>query len=143
EWVWILGDDDVPAGDSVAKILETIGRHSDAACLCFAWSGIERAGERVCNGIDHFVQELEAWDRVGFLSAIVVRGDLARRKIIEGYRYCYSMHSTLAMSLSSLAEGHKAVLSDAQIVRRGELSTYSTTNLGLGVMTLLELPMSS
>ena len=149
-WVWVLGDDDAVKPDALATVLAQIAEDPDAAFVHFFMPDVgcpDRPKTIRSEGLDEFLERIDAFGAMTFISNCLYRRDKLVPFLRWGYQFSYSNLPHVALVLSALAAGERAVLSPIPIL--GEISLadvgarYSTVYLSIGFSTVLELPTLS
>lgn len=145
EWLWILGDDDLPDVDAVARVLADI-REGDPALVAvnYRCELFDRRQALELRGGDDFLARMDSLSNLLFLSASVLRAPALQRHLRLAYAYAYSnMPHVLALLLALGTEG-RVKLSTQHIVTWGEAdagSSWSVVNASLAFPTVLDLPL--
>jgi hypothetical protein len=144
DWVWLLGDDDEPFPDAVEKIGRALDEDPEALFLNFSSEIYQRPSPRESEGLGGFVDAIDDFGNVLFLSAGVYRIAALRSNLRLAYHLGYSMMPQLALLLAGLGEDGRCRLRTEQIVHweRPPLEQqWSNVSEALGKMTILDLPM--
>lgn len=145
EWLWVLGDDDLPEADAVRRVLADI-RAADATLvsLNYRCELYERQAELELCGSDEFLARMDSLSNVLFLSASVFRAPALQQQLRLAHAYAYSnMPHVLALLLALGREG-RVKLSMQKIVTWGEADasgSWSVVNAALAFPTALDLPL--
>jgi glycosyltransferase involved in cell wall biosynthesis len=142
EWLWVLGDDDTVKPDAIKTIFETIDKYPDCAFYSFSSEIYQRNCNFITNGADEFIEKLDSFSNVLFISSGFYNSRKIKSHLQIGYIYGYSLAPHFAALLASLAEDVKCYFSSLQLVSwnapTGE-QQWSFLNTGLRLMTVLEL----
>lgn len=143
EWLWIVSDDEQLRPDAVATVLRTL-----TSCppeTVFAQFG-DRSTARVARGQDELLLGLENLQNVFLISTGVYRVAPMLGQLRIGYLYNYSFVSFFAVLLAALGETGLAWLAPESLVADWKPAPvehqWSIITGGLGVMTILELPLN-
>jgi acetyltransferase-like isoleucine patch superfamily enzyme/glycosyltransferase involved in cell wall biosynthesis len=140
EYVWYLGDDDIPAGNLLCLLRECISRESDLTCVglktVWTWNEweIDKASESRQTGWS-FGDRNQYLGNIGVyvtaMSGIVVRRDAVNVDFVR--RHFGTSLTPAAFALSAAANGTRCAVSDAPLVtcRSGNSGGYA----GLSVFT--------
>jgi hypothetical protein len=151
EWLWILGDDDVVSEDAVTKVLTEIKKYPEATYINFCCKSFFfeknpskiRAEEVLTRGLDEFIDSIDHFQNINFISLGVYRHDALRKYINVGYDYGYSLINFLAMLFAALGTSGVAVLSPSTIIELHNPNvSWSRLRYTWTVSTVLDLPMS-
>lgn len=146
EWIWVLGDDDLPAVDAVPRILADMGTSpAQRVAISYRCELFERRQSLELTGADDFVERMDSLSSVLFLSTTVLRARSLRPHLRLAYAYAYSnMPQTIAL-MQALGETGQVRLATEQIVSWGDAgahASWSVVNASLAFPTLLDLPIS-
>lgn len=146
EWLWVLGDDDEVLPQAIATICNYIGLYPDAGFFNFSSDIYFRTDRITTRGVAEFVRRFESFPNILFISSGVYKVAAVTPYLRLGYSAIHSMAPHFAMLLSALGPDGQCCLAPEQIVRwvpPPPHQQWSFLTLGLGVMTLLDLPLSS
>lgn len=146
EWLWVLGDDNPVLPEGVATALDHIARYPDATFINFGSPLFRREATAETRGLDAFVERLDHYGNIIFISASLYRVPHLRPRLRLGLHYAYTMVPQFVLLLVSLGDAGQAVLSAAEIVGWEVVSTeqhWSYVNYLLGVPIFLDLPLSA
>lgn len=142
EWLWVVGDDDTVKPDAVKTIFGAIEENPDGTFYNFSSEIYQRNIDFVTDGTDEFVEKLDTFSNVLFISSGFYNARKIRPHLQIGYIYGYSLAPHFAALLAGLSEGGKCYFSSLQLVSwnapTGE-QQWSFLNTGLRLMTVLEL----
>jgi abequosyltransferase len=138
EWIWILGDDDVPLPDAVVTITQEIERNADAAFINFASSHAQRLVDWKATSIDEFVEKQDFFGGILFISSSVYSVENFRQVIQYGYRAIYTLCPHYAMLLVLLERGSKACFNNRQIIGMSSVNEWQPLTYYLSVPILVE-----
>jgi hypothetical protein len=116
EWVWTLGDDDRPTGDSVRQILAAIAEHPDAGYLNFCTSIQPSRQEFTVRTLDEFLDDCDSFSNTLFISAGVFRREYYACYVQSALGYIHTSMPQVVLLLLGLMEGRIAVYSSRFIV---------------------------
>jgi hypothetical protein len=139
-----LADDDTAKPDAIDTIFKHTALHPE--CLFFNFSSELYSREQVImtKGVEDFIERVDNIWHVIFISSGIYRVDVVTRSLRLGYSYIYTNAPQLVMLLTSIGEEGVCCLSNERIVRWNyppAAEQWSIVSVGLGIMTLLELPM--
>ncbi|MGM9481902.1 glycosyltransferase family 2 protein [Roseateles sp. NT4] len=145
EWLWILGDDDLPDADAVARVLGDVrAAHADLVGVNYRSELYDRRLDLELRGGDDFLARMDSLSNVLFLSASVLRAPALQRHLRLAYAYAYSnMPHVLALLLALGGQG-RVRLSTQHIATWCEAdagSSWSVVNASLAFPTVLDLPL--
>ncbi len=145
EWLWVLGDDDLPDADAVQRVLADL-RSADAGLVAINYRSelFDRRQALTLRGADDFLARMDSLSNVLFLSASVVRAPAlqAHLRLANAYAYC-NMPQVLALLLALGAE-RCVQLSMQHIATWREApagASWSVVNASLAFPTVLDLPL--
>ena len=110
DWIWILGDDDPPLPDAVARIISAIG-NAPEQCTLLKFNSTN--GGEVSKTTDlgtpsdlaQKCRDPKFYSNLLFISSSVARRDRYIEKLGVGYHYAYSVAPHIAMLLSLVQDG--------------------------------------
>lgn len=139
DWIWILGDSDMPERGALVKIFAAIEQHPDAVRFGFSNQG----HEGVCFGLDEFLTLSPAFGEMLFVSSAVFNAKVMRKFLHIGFHFSYSMAPHLALLIEALGVDQKTVNFKSNIVssdKPDNKDCWPTLPSYLGFTTVLELP---
>jgi abequosyltransferase len=139
EWVWVLGDSDLPEPDALQKLTAVLAEHPDALMVRFT----DSADARVSTGIDAFVQDITSFGSTLFISSAVFNVKALRNGLKFGHQFAYSMAPHLVLLLHQLNDNGKVVSLPGRIVIPAKVNkedSWPTMPSYLGFPTIVELP---
>lgn len=145
EWLWILGDDDVPDADAVSRVLADV-RDADASLIGVNYRSelFDRRRDLELCGTEAFLTQMDSLSNILFLSASILRAPALQRHMRLAYNYSYSgMPHVLALLLALGAEG-RFKLSTQHLVTWREAdagSSWPVVTASLAFPTVLDLPL--
>jgi glycosyltransferase involved in cell wall biosynthesis len=142
EWVWIVGDDDVPHPGSLAKARQFIEDNPEAICINFKSAFGPKAQSLETKGRLDFLTRCPGFGNVIFISANLYRAGAMRPNLYIGHRYAYSMAPHFAMLLSSMGEGDRVLFVDDELAVAevcDGANHWSSISQALSWPTLMEL----
>jgi len=152
DYIWVLGDDDVPLSDAVETVLDELRAYPDAVFLNFASDMVVRTGTAIrtrrteSRDLESFVAAIDSFPNLLFASTSI----FCRRELVSylcyGFHRTYTMAPHLILLLQRLMTGPcECILSCSQIVEWGapkEGDRWSFMRQAMGIGTLLDLPFS-
>jgi abequosyltransferase len=104
EWLWILGDDDLPMPDAINTILDCISEHPDAVNINFQSNILEHRGHKrsacsISPSLDHLADSLDCFSNLLFLSTNVYRREPMMSQLRIGYLQLQSWGPHVSMML--------------------------------------------
>lgn len=144
ELVWVLADDDTPRPGAVEIILRTAAQHPDCLYYNFSSGYYSRDQELATRGLKDFVRRVDSLANVLFISPGVYRAGAMTPYLKVGYTYTYSHATNLVLLLLALGTSGTCFFSKEQIINWNPPlpgQQWAPINLGLGLMTVLELPL--
>ncbi len=153
EWVWLIGDDDKTLPDAVNTVYEYITKYPDAHYINFTSDLVNRNPKLVRQadieavGADEFIEKIDDFSNVVFLSVGIYKTSQVRTFIRFAYLFSYTLAPHTALLLASLNEKSKIIFSSKEIISRyivgsgdGE-NTWSQLFIRLSIPTLYEIPI--
>ena len=144
-WVWVLGDDDEPFPNAVETLLSAAKANPDAHYLNFSTTLFARPKRITTVGRLEFLQCLDSWFNLNFISAGLFNIGEMRDGVKMGYHYITTMMPHVAMLLSSLDDRSECVLLPQEVVHyhRAEVAQqYGKLGFFLGRGLIMDLPLS-
>lgn len=145
EWLWVLGDDDEVTPHAIETIFTYTALYPASVFFNFSSDIYLREELFSTHGVAEFVHRFESFPNVLFISSGVYKVAAFTPYLRLGYSSIYSMAPHFAMLLSTLGQDGQCCLAPEQIVRwvpPPPHQQWSFLTLGLGVMTLLDLPLN-
>ncbi len=153
EWVWLIGDDDKTLPDAVNTVCEYTAKYPDAHYINFTSDLVNRNPKLVRQtdteavGADEFIEKIDDFSNVVFLSVGIYKTSQVRNYIRFAYLFSYTLAPHTALLLASLNEKSKIIFSSKEIISRyivgsddGE-NTWSQLFIRLSIPTLYEIPV--
>jgi glycosyltransferase involved in cell wall biosynthesis len=140
-WMWLYGDDDYPTAGAVEVIRRNLEAHPQ--CLFFNFTSPNYARQRsvLTTGLRGFVEQLDCWSLVLFMSVGVYHCPAVVPSLRFAYHFAYSLAPHVALVLASLGESGACCLAHEPIIRHQGAAEWSMASSLLGKMALLDLPM--
>lgn len=147
EWLWVIGDDDIPSPVAIKIILEKIEGLNNVAFLNFSDSLHIHKDELISNNIEEFVSNISNWGQINFTSISVFNAFKLKPYLRFGYQYAYSWSPHIATLLAFLAYNDSKVVFCAEkiiseLCLAEDDNKWAAIGPNLGKMTLLELPFN-
>lgn len=148
EWIWVLGDDDLPTEGAIQQILKDISTAGHELLAINYQSELYKRHKRiVLRGSREFLRDLDSLSSVMFISSTIFRATVLRQHLRFAYAYLYSSMPHIIALYYSLKENSGIVLlSTDWIVHKEEASAalgWSVVNGALAFPTLLDLPITT
>lgn len=151
-WLWVLGDDDEVLSNAVETIFRNITSHPDCVFFSFTLAPDGRQGTTLTQGRDEFLRRVDNFGWVLFISIGIFKLPAVLPNLRFGYQYAYSSAPHIAALVMSLDKDERCCFSEDRLIKHHservnvsntDWSTHwSFIDVGLGQMTLLELPIS-
>jgi glycosyltransferase involved in cell wall biosynthesis len=149
EWLWILGDDEIPCPDAIKKIFRQLNSHPDCIFHNFVSPTLRRenriamrdiATESV--GSADFIRKLDHFSSIQYISLNIYKTLCFVKHFSIGVNYSYSLHNFVAMILSGLEKDGKACFSPEVLIPNHGIvqKAWSRIDLALVSCTILEMP---
>ena len=116
EWLWILGDDDIPCSDAVGLILNDLSKHIDLTFLNYCSPFHTRDKEVMSSGITEFLESFEDWGQINFTSLCILNANKIKPFLRFGFSYAYSWSCINACLFSCIVEKGGAALFSKKII---------------------------
>jgi len=146
DWIWLLGDDDVPHPNALGTALCEIAKNDRAICINFNSLFGPKSQDFRTTGRPDFLARCPGIANVIFISTNLYRVGSMRKYLYVGHRYTYTMAAHFALLLASIREGDEVVFLDSHLVSEGASGVdnrWSNLVQALSFPVFLELPMSS
>lgn len=150
DWLWILGDDELPSLYAISTILHQLDLYPDCIFHNFVCPSLQKANKSVPRinstvaiGVEDFVRKLDHFSSLSFISLNVYRTRSFLPYFSTGVDYIYSLHNFVAMILMALGADNRACFcSKVLIPNHGSIEKqWSRITHALTSFTLLELPL--
>jgi hypothetical protein len=102
EWVWILGDDDELAPDAISHILAVCEQGGDGLDFILFSQFQGQTGGLRTRSTEEFLDHVDAWARLGFISTGVYRTARTQALLNIGCNYAYSLFPFVAIVINGL-----------------------------------------
>lgn len=146
DYMWTLGDDDVPHLDAVRAIRIAVKEWPSASFVNFHTLHFgARTSTRRGAGISSFLESIESFSNVVHLSSTVYRMRAMRAHLGSGYAFSTSLMPQVAMMIAALRNDGEFVLTARQIVNNGEArpgKAWSYLPFALACGTLRDMKLS-
>jgi len=144
DWLWVLGDDDIPRPDAISTVFSYITAYPGCLFFSLLFGGEARKEPILTTGLKDFVTRLDSFSGVLFLSASIYKASALKQNLKLGYTYTYSTAPHIATLLMSLGDSGTCCLAGQNIVDQGPprpvTDQWSLVHSFTGTMTLLDLP---
>jgi glycosyltransferase involved in cell wall biosynthesis len=145
DWIWLLGDDDVPHPGAVDLAKAEIAKNDQAICINFNSAfGPDHQELRTKGRLD-FLSRCPGVGNVIFISTNLYHASALRPNLYLGHRYAYAMAPHFAMLLSSMSDGDEVVFLNSELVSAAVCdgaNHWSSISQALSWPTLLELKLT-
>jgi glycosyltransferase involved in cell wall biosynthesis len=146
DWIWVLGDDDMPMENAIQSALVAIKEHPNSLIINFSTvNAFTRNTELFGRGIDEFLKKLDDFGNLLFISSSIFNSKKIRQKIEYGYHYSYSCAPHIAMLLMSMDDDAEFRFTAKALVRwerQIEENRGSLLVISKGLPILLDLPLT-
>jgi glycosyltransferase involved in cell wall biosynthesis len=140
EWVWLLGDDDVPCTNAVQTILEHIQKHNESSFINFSDGGLRKAIIKAKSG-DEFIRIVDYFGTIQWMSLCVFRTMPAREAIrFAFFHQCMSV--TFVLAYFAIGKEGTFVLSPDLIIAKSYPAVWSKVRLLANLGLVLSLPLT-
>ncbi|MES2376111.1 MAG: glycosyltransferase family 2 protein [Bacteroidota bacterium] len=144
EWLWILGDDDLPNTDAVNLILKDLKSHEGFTFFNYCSLAHTRKDEIISSGITEFLNAFEDWGQINFTSLCILNAKQIKPYLRFGFLYAYSWSCINACLFSCIVDkGGKALFSKkvilSEIDRASDDNKWIPLGPHFGKNILLEL----
>ncbi|MFP5500948.1 MAG: glycosyltransferase family 2 protein, partial [Candidatus Sericytochromatia bacterium] len=141
EWMWLLSDDDAVQPDAIKTIYRRIAAHPECIYFNFSSALARRETAHVTRGLAEFVECMDYFGNVLFMSVGVYRTPAVRRQVRFGCHYGYSFAPHVAILLAAIGPAETCCYAPEEVVTWNPVREWPLVPFSLGIMTLLELPM--
>lgn len=147
DYLWPVGDDDVPAPTAVETILRDIRLHTPVT-LTYAIVGepsTTKKANEVVFGAEAFLANFTNLGCLTLISSNVYSVSCTKSLLRFGYKYSYSLMPHLMIALLALKESEPAYVSSAAIVERTKpdpSELYSMLGFFIAFTSALDCPIS-
>ncbi len=150
EWIWVLGDDDVPEPKAIETILRNI--HSNHDTTNFNYYSPDRYHPVrnmtfVSHGLDDYLAKMDSFNESIFISTNIYRRPDVINSIAYAILFQYSCAPQFVILVMSLRADKECIFSKEVIVKNNSENTPKTElgtplSVALGLHVLLTLPVS-
>ena len=116
EYTWVLGDDDMPAENSIDIIFQAIRDKPQSVFFNFSSDMFFLIVNKNGNGLNEFIRAIDSFENLLFISASVYKTEYMQKNIRHAYQNCSSSMQNLACLLSSLDDGSEFSLRTEKLV---------------------------
>lgn len=141
EWLWLLGDDDLPAPDAIATILRHVADRPDCTSFHFTSERYNRRETFVAHGLRELAFRLDSWSHFLFMSVGVYHCASVQPYLRYGYYLAYSLSPHIALLFVALANGGSCCFAKESVIAHEAAAEWPAIQALLGKMILLDLPM--
>jgi|GEM_PF-1131386 glycosyltransferase involved in cell wall biosynthesis len=149
EWLWILGDDDIPEPDAVKIIMKNVDQNQDITFINFYCPDPfhpKRKKNIYTKGLENYLTHVDALAPSIFISSNVYRLTDVKKYLSIAMFYQYSCAPQWIILLLSLHDIGQCIISSEVIVRNGSKGTpmediVSPIPIANGLPVLLTLPI--
>ena len=141
DWLWVLGDDDRPLPDAVARAQSDIMAHPRAAWINYSSELHARPETYTTHGLREYIERMDSFGAAVFISSTLFHVPTMSRGFRWAARYSYSMVPQLAVLLAAMEPETECVFSSGRLVgyeHRPLDQAWSVLNWALGVMTVAD-----
>lgn len=146
DWIWLLGDDDIPSDNAIENLLSIIKNYPDLIYASLCSNFHKRSKTTLTKGLDDFVMNIDNWGHINFTSISLFQ----RNKLISFIKYGYislnSWSPLIALVLCALRNDSQCLFSDKEIIvgttQASSADMWDPTAAMIGLTSLLELPMN-
>ncbi|HAO79369.1 MAG TPA: hypothetical protein DCQ92_10400 [Verrucomicrobia subdivision 3 bacterium] len=147
EWVWVMGDDDLPQKEAIERIFASIEKYPDSFCINFKVAWIV---ESIRTEPQRFTEMRTLLDQIGslgelaFISAAVHKVSAYHDLFSIAYQFTNTNISHVILVLFALARQRGSVVleSSSIVVRPVPDDVINDSLLALGISNSLDLPFS-
>ena len=153
EWVWLIGDDDKTLSNAVDTVSEYITKYPNAHYINFTSDLVDRNPKIIRQqdfeaiGPNEFIEKVDDFSNVIFLSVGIYKMDKIREHIRFAYLFSYTLCPHTALLLASLRKDSQILFAFNNIVERYVIgvddkdNTWSQLFFRLSIPTLFEIPI--
>jgi glycosyltransferase involved in cell wall biosynthesis len=144
DWMWLLGDDDLPLSNAVETISETIETYSHVAYIMYSFKRFSHKKTEEFEASSG-IKEDRFFGGLTFMSVGVFNLSKVRQHICFAYEYAYAYAPHYVLIAAAVYLGKSKILySEKEIVTEGERLDaslcFSWQKAKLRFLTLVELP---
>lgn len=149
EWLWVIGDDDLPAPDALNNILAEINETPEACGINFLGTSKfspKARTKRMARTALEFLGYSENFSHMLWLPTNVYRMSILRQYTRIAYIYSYSFSMQFVMQLLAARAGLPVLFSPRHVMIHCEptqAQQWHYAGAVTGMTTLLEMPLSS
>jgi glycosyltransferase involved in cell wall biosynthesis len=107
-YVWVLGDDDIPAPDSIRSIMNAIAESPESVAYSFKFTS-QRVASSTCVELNGLVDADYDWGELVFISNNVYNRGILMQYLEFGYEYAYSWMPLVAILLKALQQPGRTI----------------------------------
>lgn len=146
EWLWILGDDDIPLPGAVSRILgDILGADAELLSVNYRCELYDRREARELRGADDFLTRADSLSNLLLLSASVLRAPRLKPQLRLAYAHLSSWIAHVAALLFALGDSGRVRLSMEHIVSWAPpdpTESWSVVSAALAFPTAADLPLT-
>lgn len=142
-YIWILSDDDFPLPNAIETIIRNIKKQPEIVFFNYYCELFQRNKSRVTVGLVEFINNIDDFSNLLFLSNNIYRMDFIKENIQYAYQYSNTLAPQIAILLQSLEINSSTKFVAEKIVTWGKSETeghWSVVQQSLGYNSLIELP---
>ena len=153
QWLWILGDDDIPEPDAVKTIFRNVHEHPTITYLNFYSPDPLHPPRKTsvhADGLDDYLSKVDALAPSIFISCNLYRVAQVKKYLSIAMFYQYSCAPQWIILLLSLAQGGQSIISCETIVKNGnqdtpieDIASPIPIANGLPILMTLSIPIKS
>lgn len=145
EWMWLMGDDDVIKDGALGVVLKGLEAHPDCVFHNYVFNEWKRPQEYFSTGVSDFIEKIDYFPTVLFMSVGIFRLDAFLPNLRYGYLYAYSWTPPIALLIASLGKDRKAFFATDELIDEHQLADrknyWSVLNVFMGIPVLTDLPL--
>lgn len=145
EWLWIVGDDDLPSAGAVAEVIQALVNYPEAVCINFQTSllrrwGVSREEIKIATDLSDCVKSLDNFSNFLFISANAYRRDAMLPFLRAAYLMLESGTFQVALVLLAMERpGATCVFHSAHVMNWGEAPVEDHWNYNLVARNVFDL----
>jgi glycosyltransferase involved in cell wall biosynthesis len=149
DWMWLLGDDDIPVEDAIVKIRSTLINYQEVVFVNFRCVSLEKENnlspryETLCvRGLTEFLKSIDHFARINFISVGVYNVKRLGPHFSTGHEFNNSMLNFLALVICALQTGGTAIFSKDCLIKNHDPNVgWSRVLYPLSASALMDLPV--
>lgn len=135
EYLWLLGDDDQIDSNALSTITNNIKKYPEAVFFNFNVSGADSRKQTIITSGENFVNSIDRFGPLIFISASVFKRSAFSNNIRYGYIFASTLAPHFALLLVSLKSNDVCILSDQMIADNQKDVSTDTWSYMAGILS--------